>query len=219
VKPLLDLKVRLESIVRVSDQAIVAKELLLRPVAGGCIVDHAARAHIDMAWVTGYALEAAGALLEHGRRPLHVNITPADLARPSFVPMVHRSLTIDGLGLLILEVTEHTPLLNSDQVQRTLLALRRLGVRFAIDDYGDGWADMTSVEIVKPEIIKVRLDRLRAGRTGAELADALRDASERLHAHVVVEQVETCSDLLTVRALGFTHAQGWYWTADPDCRR
>ena len=65
MKPLLDLKVRLESIVRVSDQAIVAQELLLRPVAGGCVVDHAARAHIDMAWVTGYALEAAGAVLEH----------------------------------------------------------------------------------------------------------------------------------------------------------
>ena len=105
-------------------------------------------------------------------------------------------------------------------MQRTLLALRRLGVRFAIDDYGDGWADMTSVEIVKPEIIKVRLDRLRAGRTGAELADALRDASDAAPrprgGGAGRDLLATCT---TVRAFGFSHAQGWYWTADPDCRR
>lgn len=218
MKPLLDLNVRLESIVRISDQAVVARELLLRPVTGGCVVDRAAAAHIDMAWVTGYALETAGAVLERSTTPLHVNITPADLARPSFVDVVRRTLTPAEIGNLILEVTEQTQLVASPAVASTLLALRRLGVRFAIDDYGDGWADMNSVETVKPEIIKVRLGRLRAPLGGAELTDALLDAAARLHAHVVVEQVETAADLELVRTLGFTHGQGWFWDAEVDPR-
>ena len=216
MKPLLDLTVRLEAIVRVAEQATVARELLLRPVNGGCVVDQAARAHIDMAWVTGYALETAGAVLEESAVPLHVNITPADLARPSFVNKVKGALSAGELGKLILEVTEQTQLVASPEVEATLLDLRRLGVRFAIDDYGDGWADMTSIDIVKPEVIKVRLDRLREPDWGDERARLLLAAAGRLHAHVVVEQIETSADLEHIRSLGFTHAQGWYWTAETD---
>jgi EAL domain-containing protein (putative c-di-GMP-specific phosphodiesterase class I) len=77
----------------------------------------------------------------------------------------------------------------------------------AIDDFGDGWATTASVVLVEPEIVKVRLARLLEGTT----AQVVRQHAEVLGASVVVEQVETAEDLAMVRALGFSHGQGWYW--------
>ncbi len=215
-RPTLDLRVHLEQIVRLSDQCPVAHELLLRPISGGALLAEAAAARVDMAWVTAYALKAARAVLEHASLPLHVNITPGDLARPSFVDQVRRQLTPKGMAMLVLEVTEQDALTASDQVDVTLLELRRDGVRFAIDDYGDGRADMASVEAVQPEIIKVRLANLRDATGRGSPADTLAAAALRIGAHLVVEQVETPAHLDEVRAFGITHGQGWLWDGHTD---
>lgn len=215
---LLDLDVHLEPIVRLGDGATVAEELLLRPASGGALLERAAHEGVPMASITERALAAAGEALARRRRALHVNVTPADLADPGFPASVAEALPADALGHLVLEVTEQTELVASRQLARTLVALRRRGVRFAIDDFGDGWAGPPSTALVRPEVVKVRLGRLRDPATGPALTASVRRAAATHHARVVVEQVETAEDLLSVLRLGFTHAQGWYWpeSAEPD---
>ena len=86
---------------------------------------------------------------------------------------------------------------------------------FAIDDYGDGWADMASVEAVSLEIIRsTRLPGQEAG-TVCVVAAAPWHAAHQIHVDVVVEQIKTQADLDEVRRLGFTHAEGWFWDGPP----
>lgn len=166
-------------------------------------------------WVTAFALRSAGALLERSSTTLHVNITPADLGRPDLPDVVRSFVRLRDLTRLVLEVTERAPLVASPVVEENLIALRRAGVRFAIDDLHDGWAGPESIRIVRPEIIKIRLHHLR-GIAGAHEAARLHALVRDLHITVIVEQIEDAEDCALLRRLGLTHAQGWYWTFDRD---
>jgi EAL domain-containing protein (putative c-di-GMP-specific phosphodiesterase class I) len=210
--PHLDLEVHLEPIVRIADEATVAEELLLRPVDGGSLLARVADEGVDMAWVTRTAMAAAGRVLARRRVPLHVNITAEDRHDPRFVAVVEAAVAPAGLAHLVFEVTEHSEVVPSPRVRRTLVALRRRGVRFAIDDYGDGWAGPASADVVRPEVLKVRLPSLRDRAGGAVLLCSLLAAAAAHHAQVVVEEIETEADLRAARRLGFPHAQGWYWS-------
>lgn len=204
---MLDLHVHVEPIVRLADDRCTARELLLRPLGGGDLLERAAKAEVDMAWVTTFALASARALLEVPGTDVHVNVTAADLHGADLARIVVDAVGVALAPRLVLEVTEHHELLATASTRRTMVELRRLGVRLAIDDFGDGWATTASVVLVEPEVIKVRLARLLEGST----ARIVRQHADALGSAVVVEQVETAEDLAMVRALGFSHGQGWYW--------
>jgi len=209
-KPALDLRVGFEPIVRLRDEVAVAHELLLRPVTGGRLCDQAAKAGVDMTWVTTFALRSAGAVLERSNERLHINVTPEDLTRPTFLPSLEESIGFAALPLLTLEVTEETELVRDLTLRTALIELRRRGIRLAVDDLGDGWASVDNVEFLGPEIIKIRLDHLR-GDQGRSRAAELRALAAKHHADVVVEQIETSADVELVRGLELSHGQGWYW--------
>jgi EAL domain-containing protein (putative c-di-GMP-specific phosphodiesterase class I) len=203
----LDLHVHLEPIVDLTSGALDARELLLRPVGGGALPARAALARVTMSWVTSYALRAATAVLETSSVPIHVNITAADLSDPCFVDAVDEIVDADLQPKLVLEVTEHAELIDSRVVRSTLSALRARGVRFAIDDFGDGWAGEASVGVVLPEVVKARRQQLELRST----ARALHRIAFELHVPIVIEQVETAHHLELVRRQGFPLGQGWYW--------
>jgi EAL domain-containing protein (putative c-di-GMP-specific phosphodiesterase class I) len=218
----LDVSVHFEPIVQVRDATVTARELLLRPIGGGHLLERVDRSGIDRGWITRLALTTAGLVLEHSSVPVQVNVTPDDLAEPAFAEELLQRVPASALGSLVLEVTEDAPVFAGTLLDRTLATLRGLGVRFAIDDFGDGCAGLESIDAVRPEIIKVRLTHLHRGGEPTELARSLRRIASHRDASVVVEQVETSSDLRLVEQLGFPLAQGWYWddagrpTEDPD---
>lgn len=209
-EPALDLRVRFEPIVRLRDSRPVAHELLLRPVNGGRLQDQAAQAGVDMTWITEFALRSAGAVLERSHGPIHVNVMPEDLIRDTFVRDLLGCVGERALPMLILEVTEDTELVHDQALCDAVVHLRRLGIRFAIDDLGDGWASVDNVEFLRPEIIKIRLEHLR-GTAGDADAKALTALAARHHADIVVEQLETEADVALACRLGVSHGQGWYW--------
>lgn len=209
--PLLDVSIHFEPILDLEDRQVAARELLVRPVGGGQLLRRAERAGIDRAWITRLALSTAGTMLEHSSIPMHVNITPDDLARPAFADELLQTVPAASLRSLVLEITEDAPVLAGAPLDATLQSLRAEGVRFAIDDFGDGWASVESVEAVRPEVIKVRLPRLHRNGAPTALARQLHTISARWVALVVVEQIETPADLILAITLGFPLAQGWYW--------
>ena len=209
-EPLLDLRVCFEPIVRLRDCQPVSHELLLRPANGGRLQDQAEKAGVPMTWITEFALRSAGAVLERAVAPIHVNVVPDDLTRPTFITELRTCVGERALPLLVLEVTEEAELIRDDALRTSLVELRRLGIRFAIDDLGDGWATVDNVKFLQPEIIKIRLDHLR-GTGGEADAKALTALAAKHLADVVVEQVENADDVALVRSLGMSHAQGWYW--------
>jgi PAS domain S-box-containing protein len=141
---------------------------------------------------------------------LSVNAGPEVITDPRFVPlMVESGLPLDRL---VLEVTEHVRIDAYEGLVDRLAALRAAGMRLAVDDAGAGYASLTHVLHLRPDIVKLdrsliaNVDSDRARRT---LITSLTLLAMDIGAEVTAEGVETTAELEAVADLGIDHAQGY----------
>lgn len=75
---------------------------------------------------------------------LSVNVSPIQLCNPDFAPFVTSILKEVGFDpkRLTLEITEGVLMSNPDQARRAMEALKAIGVGFALDDFGCGYASI-----------------------------------------------------------------------------
>ena len=155
--------------------------------------------------------------LEQGRVgpefAVHVNVSAAQLASASFVRLVMSMLRVHGLEphRLVLEARETALLGRNVDIRRSVRALRRLGVRIAIDNFGTGANALSALTDVGADIVK--LDGAFGLPTGSTDADTRLVRAVVLLAHaldmrVVAERVSTIEQLLRLRAAGCDDVQG-----------
>jgi diguanylate cyclase (GGDEF)-like protein/PAS domain S-box-containing protein len=161
----------------------------------------------------GYALEARAvelALATPGRPAgtyLTVNLSPSSLISEQ----VQRVLP-ERLDELIIEVTENELVSGDPEIAAAIAALRDRGARLAVDDTGAGYAGLTHVMRLAPDVIK--LDRaLTTGVDadpvkGALIASFVRYARD-IDATVCAEGVETIAELECLADLDVAYGQGY----------
>lgn len=144
---------------------------------------------------------------------VHVNVSSVQLASSSFVNLVMNMLRSHGVRpeQLVLEASE-TPLLgrNAD-VDRSVLALRRQGVRIAIDNFGTGANALSVLTDIGADILK--LDGAFGLPIGSSDADTRLVRAVVLLAHalgmrVAAQRVSDADQLRHLRAAGCDLVQG-----------
>lgn len=118
---------------------------------------------------------------------------------------------------LVVEITEHTAVVDYDALVREVAALRSLGVRVAVDDTGTGYSGLNHILQLAPDFIKLDRSLIQSvdARPGAKaLCSALSDFARDIGASVVAEGVETREELQTLLSVGIDFVQG-YLTARP----
>ena len=113
---------------------------------------------------------------------------------------------------IVVEVTEHAPVADYDELREALSGLRERGVRLAIDDAGAGFASLRHIVRLDPDLIKLDITLTRQIETDPvrqALAVALVSFAEQIGATVVAEGVETELQLEALREAGIRHAQGF----------
>ena len=116
------------------------------------------------------------------------------------------------LDRLIVEITEHSRVGDYDHFDEALDSLRRVGVRFAVDDTGAGYSSLNHVLRLRPDVIKLDRDLISdLGHDGARraLVTALVLLAVEVGASVTGEGVETPVQLDALHDLGVQHAQGY----------
>ncbi len=118
---------------------------------------------------------------------------------------------------LVVEIVEHAPRWAGARFHQALAALRREGMRIALDDIGSGNSTYRMMLDCNPEFFKI--DRYlvlgcHADARRRAVLDSLRGLARTFGAQVVAEGVETGEDLAAVCALGLDFAQG-YLLAEP----
>ena len=90
---------------------------------------------------------------------LSINVTPADLAAPSFADELLSIVEASGFdkNRLTLEITEHVLLDELERSASMLLTLQDAGMRIALDDFGAGFCNFNYLKILPLDSIK--LDR------------------------------------------------------------
>lgn len=150
-----------------------------------------------------------------------VNLSPRQLRDPAIVDKVRAALAVSGIAAprLELEVTESEMLFQLDADRYKLDALRELGVKIAIDDFGSGYSSLGRLLHLK--IDRLKLDRCFVlelepqgdTRAGAITA-AILSLGEALGVELVVEGVETEAQFALLSRQGFQVIQG-YLTGRP----
>jgi diguanylate cyclase (GGDEF)-like protein len=147
------------------------------------------------------------------RFAVHVNVSRLQLTSPTFVNNVVELLREHQLRprQLVLEARETTLLGESADVARTVRALRRVGVRVALDNFGTGANALSILTDIGADVLK--LDGGLALPTGASDADtrvvrALVLLAHALNMDVVAERVTGLEQLRRLRAAGCDLVQG-----------
>jgi diguanylate cyclase (GGDEF)-like protein len=143
-----------------------------------------------------------------------VNLSPVQANHTTLIADVHESLERTGLApcRLILEVTEGVLLEESSTVLSTMRALRALGIRFSLDDFGTGHSGLDYLRRFPFDVIKI--DKLfvqdMVDQPDADaIVGAVMAVSAALNLDVVAEGVETDAQLSALRRRLCRHVQGY----------
>ncbi|MCZ2824024.1 MULTISPECIES: putative bifunctional diguanylate cyclase/phosphodiesterase [unclassified Modestobacter] len=212
-----------QPIVALDDQRVTGVEALLRwqhPVYGEVppeeflpVAERAGLVVDLQRWVLREATAAALTLPRSGvALKLAVNVSAAHLAAGTLVGDVTAALRDSGLPpeRLVVEIAESS--LEVGALADDVAALRLMGVRLALDDFGSGRSSLPALGRLPIDIIKLdrsllsRVDRDPYSRAVCQAVVAL---AATLGIDVVAEGVETTSQLTALRALGCGYAQGF----------
>ncbi|KQT50736.1 hypothetical protein ASG43_05510 [Aureimonas sp. Leaf454] len=145
-----------------------------------------------------------------------VNLSPLQFKDPHLVDHVSDALRESGLapGRLDLELTESLILEASPRVRQAMEALRRLGVRITIDDFGSGYSSLNNLRTFHFDRLKIDRSYTREVGIESEEADIVRTIvglSRCLRMETVLEGVETEDQLAFARSEGLTEVQGFFY--------
>lgn len=205
---------------------VTAVEALLRwdhplhgavpPVDAVRVAESSGLIHPLGAWVLDRALaQAAEWWRAHRFVTVHVNVSPVELRETAYAAAVARALHRHDLPptALLLELTETDLMVGDREVRETLDALRVLGVRLGIDDFGTGWSSIGQLLDLPVDTVKVdrslvsRIDRSPAD---LDLLRAVLGLLDTAPMEVVVEGVENAAQAASLRNLGVRLVQGYH---------
>jgi diguanylate cyclase (GGDEF)-like protein len=149
-----------------------------------------------------------------------VNVSAIQFRSGDFVDQVKRILDETGLPgeRLEIELTETVIVFDADLAEESMLRLRALGVRLALDDFGVGYSSL--VYLRRFPFDKIKIDRtfiemVEAKGESAMLLSAMVKMGQALGLRCTAEGIETPEQLAIVQSFGCEEAQG-FLLARPD---
>ena len=164
------------------------------------------------AWVLREACRAAADWLDPVT--VSINASPSQFTRSDFSGLVSTVLMETGLEphRLEIELTESTPIEDHSRVLQTIVALREMGVRVAMDDYGTGYSSLNTLQAFPFDKLKVDRVFTQSLEDSPQARAILRSAVLLGHSFgipVIAEGVETEKQLDFLKEMGCQQVQGF----------
>ena len=121
-------------------------------------------------------------------------------------------------GRVVIELTENQRINDYPDIHRALAHYRSLGYQIAIDDLGEGFANLRMWSEIAPDFVKIDrhfIDGIAQDRLKHHFVKAMQNLAESCSATIVAEGIENEADCLAVRDLGIALGQG-FLIAMPD---
>jgi EAL domain-containing protein (putative c-di-GMP-specific phosphodiesterase class I) len=112
----------------------------------------------------------------------------------------------------VLEITERASLDCVADVSERIQALRRMGYRIAVDDLGAGYAGLTSLAALSPDIVKIDMALIRDldhDDVKRKLVRSIAGVCRELDIRVVAEGIERPGERDAAAASGCDLLQGY----------
>lgn len=146
-----------------------------------------------------------------------VNLSPTSLRDPQLPIVIDTTLKREGLapGDLLIEITESIFMETTPDADAVMVALRELGVRLSIDDFGVGYSNLS--RLLQLPVGEIKLDRslimnLETDEASQALVGAAVQLGKSLEIAVIAEGVEREAQRQVLVEKGCQHAQGYLFS-------
>jgi len=170
-------------------------------------------------WVLLEACRQARAWSDLGLKvlPVAVNVSAVEFRARDFLSGIRAVLIATGLDPqdLELELTEGVLMQDAESAVVTLLALKAMGVKLAVDDFGTGFSSFTYLRRFPVDTLKVDksfIHEITEDSDGTTIVNAMINIGKSLKQRVVAEGVETRSQLDFLQRHGCNEGQGYYFS-------
>ena len=146
-----------------------------------------------------------------------VNLSASDLLDESLAERIAGLLAEHAVPAtaLELEITESVIMIDPKRAREVLEALRALGLRIAVDDYGTGYCALAYLRDLPIDELKIDRSFIANVTTDRRSAAIVRSTIELAHAlslKVVAEGIEHEQALAALAAFGCDYAQGYHFS-------
>jgi EAL domain-containing protein (putative c-di-GMP-specific phosphodiesterase class I) len=153
----------------------------------------------------------------HPHLTLAINLSARQFQQADLVEQVTKCLEQSGLAprCLDLEITESNAMQNAEATTQTMRALKTLGVRLSIDDFGIGYSSLSHLKRLPFDTLKIDQSFIRDITTDpddAAIVTAVIAMACTLKLAVVAEGVETEEQLAFLAARHCDRIQGFLFS-------
>lgn len=146
--------------------------------------------------------------------PVAINCSPKELMHGDPAALIATEAARAGIppSLIEVEITESLLVNDSVGVRNVLAALRRLGCRIALDDFGTRYSSLSYITRFPPDRIKIDkafIDNVDHSPANAAIASAILSLASGLGLKVTAEGIEREAQLEWLRRRGCREGQGF----------
>jgi PAS domain S-box/diguanylate cyclase (GGDEF) domain len=162
------------------------------------------------------AIAAVGELVAAGHDiRLSINLSARAFEDPEILPIVRGALTRSAVrpNRIIFEITETAAVADFTAARALIKAIRELGCRFALDDFGVGFASFYYLKQLPVDYVKIDgsfIRNLADDPDDQVLVKAMNGVAKGFGKKTIAEFVENADVLAILRAYGVDFAQGNY---------
>jgi diguanylate cyclase (GGDEF)-like protein len=166
-------------------------------------------------WVLSQACAIAATWPGNPAPAVSVNVSVPQILSGSLVDDILQATGAAGLPAhrLHIEVTESFFARDAERIIPVLAALRELGVRVSLDDFGTGFSSLAYLKTLPIDTIKIDQSFVQAIETdSSSIVEAILSIGRALGMDVIAEGVETQKQSDLLRSLGIRHLQGYLFS-------
>ena len=168
-------------------------------------------------WVIHEALSQLADRSDEGeaRYTLAINLSGTSLSEDRFLDFVIDELEKQKLphGAICFEITETAAISNLARVVHFMQALKKLGCKFSLDDFGSGLSSFTYLKNLPVDYLKIDgqfISNVAEDNVDESMVKAIHEVGSAMGIETIAERVETREVLDKLGSLGVEFAQGYY---------
>jgi diguanylate cyclase (GGDEF)-like protein/PAS domain S-box-containing protein len=143
-----------------------------------------------------------------------INLSGKDLGDEDLLSFIRSEIKDSGIdpGRLIFEITETAAILDFQRAIRFIRALKEMGCRFSLDDFGVGFTSFVYLREMQLDYLKIDgffVQKLCESTTDRFFVQAMIDVAKGLGIKTIAEFVDREETLEALRELGVDYAQGY----------
>ena len=150
------------------------------------------------------------------RAAIFINLDPLAFDRQELAGVIETACAAAAIDptRLVIEVTERSAFTNDVVAAEAFETLRRMGIRFALDDHGSAYSHLSLIDRIRPSYVKVSQTFGSDFETDASKGRIIRHTvalARDFGAETILEGVETSATSQAAIAAGVRLAQGFHF--------